>query len=79
MQHWFQIEGPASDAVLILMAAYHTRDLSYSPNVKPTLHFLQINLMGLAEGTGTATGTFYNMMDKVRKTLNPDEDGDDDE
>jgi hypothetical protein len=22
-QHWFQIEGPASDAVLILLAAYY--------------------------------------------------------
>ncbi|KAI9552190.1 hypothetical protein GHT06_022527 [Daphnia sinensis] len=69
-QHWFQIEGPASDAVLILLAAYHVLDLCYSKNVKPTLQFLQINLLGLVDETsGTATETFYNMLDKVRQTL----------
>lgn len=67
-QHWLQINGPASDAVVILLASHFVLDLNYSQNVKPTLLSLQSELLGIAhEGTRSASGlTFYNMLEKVK-------------
>ena len=73
-QHWLQIDGPSSDAVLILLAAYYVLDLNYSQNVKPALVFLQTELLGIAEEeTGNASGlTFYNMLEKVKHIATSD-------
>ena len=53
-QHWFQIDGSASDALVISFAAHYVLDLNYSKNVKPILCFLQNELLEIAdEKTGS--------------------------
>ena len=65
-KYWMTIDGPSSEAIVSLIAAYYVLDLSYSKSVEPALQFLQINCLGLAEIAASTNGVFYNMLEKVR-------------
>jgi hypothetical protein len=60
------IDGPSSEAIVSLIAAYYVLDLSYSNSVEPALQFLQMNRLGLEEISAATNEVFYNMLEKVR-------------
>ena len=65
-KYWMAIDGPSSEAIVSLIAAYYVLDLSYSKSVEPALQFLQMNCLGLVEIAAATNGVFHNMLEKVR-------------